>query len=132
MTFDDKIFVLGIGAQKAGTTWLHDYFINRGDIYMPKRKEMHYFDAKHRPDLRKGKKREPQGRSADPGARLTASQLQAFGDGEQYKGFFRARVPDGIGHFGEITPSYSLIGKSGFEEVRALFRNIRLIFVRSR
>lgn len=36
---------LGIGAQKAGTTWLHQLLASHPDVYMPKkRKEVHYFD----------------------------------------------------------------------------------------
>lgn len=36
---------LGIGAQKAGTTWLHTLLNSHPDVYMPtKRKEVHYFD----------------------------------------------------------------------------------------
>ena len=35
---------LGIGAQKAGTTWLESNLRKHPDIYMPPRKEIHYFD----------------------------------------------------------------------------------------
>lgn len=129
MQFENKIFVLGIGAQKAGTTWLHDYLMGRGDIYMPTRKELHYFDAKYRPDLQKGRKRQPWRRRPGTEAPLTVSQLQAFGEGEDYREYFRSRVPDDIRHFGEITPAYSLIGQSGFQEIRQLFRDVRLIFI---
>ena len=36
---------IGIGAQKAGSTWLHQLLSSHPDIYMPhSRKEVHYFD----------------------------------------------------------------------------------------
>jgi Sulfotransferase domain len=36
---------IGIGAQKAGSTWLHHLLSSHPDIYMPQsRKEVHYFD----------------------------------------------------------------------------------------
>ncbi|SFB01013.1 Sulfotransferase domain-containing protein [Lentibacillus halodurans] len=36
---------LGLGAQRAGSTWLYNHLINHPDIYMPcKRKEIHFFD----------------------------------------------------------------------------------------
>jgi hypothetical protein len=35
---------LGIGAQKAGTTWLHSNFRAHPQIYIPSKKELHYFD----------------------------------------------------------------------------------------
>jgi hypothetical protein len=38
---------LGIGAQKSGTTWLHDNLVRHPRIWLPPVKEMHYLD--HRP-----------------------------------------------------------------------------------
>jgi hypothetical protein len=35
---------LGIGAQKAGTTWLYENLRRHPGLYMPDRKELHYFD----------------------------------------------------------------------------------------
>jgi hypothetical protein len=35
---------LGIGAQKCGTSWLHRQLSQHPDIYMPPRKELHYWD----------------------------------------------------------------------------------------
>lgn len=41
---------LGIGAQKAGTTWLFEQLRTHPEVYFPKRKELHYFDDNfHRP-----------------------------------------------------------------------------------
>jgi hypothetical protein len=41
---------LGIGAQKAGTTWLYRNLLRHPDLYLPPTKEAHYFDRKfHRP-----------------------------------------------------------------------------------
>jgi hypothetical protein len=41
---------LGIGAQKAGTTWLYQNLLRHPDLYLPPTKEAHYFDRKfHRP-----------------------------------------------------------------------------------
>jgi hypothetical protein len=36
---------IGIGAQKAGTTWLHRNIVDHPQIWIP-RKEVHYFDRK--------------------------------------------------------------------------------------
>jgi Sulfotransferase family len=35
---------LGIGAQKAGTTWLWTHLMKHPSVWMPPRKEVHYFD----------------------------------------------------------------------------------------
>ena len=37
---------IGIGAQKAGTTWLHRNLQAHPEIWMPTEKELHYFDEK--------------------------------------------------------------------------------------
>jgi hypothetical protein len=37
---------LGIGAQKAGTTWLHKMLSMHDEIWLPPLKELHYFDRK--------------------------------------------------------------------------------------
>ncbi len=41
---------LGIGAQKAGTTWLHKNLERHPDIWTPPEKELHFFDEKRYED----------------------------------------------------------------------------------
>jgi hypothetical protein len=38
---------LGIGAQKSGTTWLHDNLARHPQVWLPPVKEIHYFDRPH-------------------------------------------------------------------------------------
>lgn len=125
MDFEDKTFVLGIGAQKSGTTWLHSYLERRGDIYIP-RKEIHYFDNKYRSDLRRKSSRRQAQRDVRPNSLKSSASLE---DGTVYRNFFQSRVPPEVNFFGEITPAYALIGEAGFREIRALFGNVRLIFI---
>ena len=40
-----KIFILGVGAQKAGTTWLHRQLIKNSKFNFGHRKEYHVFDS---------------------------------------------------------------------------------------
>ena len=35
---------LGIGAQKSGTTWLYENLKKHPQLYLPKTKEIHFFD----------------------------------------------------------------------------------------
>lgn len=43
---------LGIGAQKAGTTWLHANLLRHPDLFLPReQKELHYFDEQWRAPL---------------------------------------------------------------------------------
>jgi len=41
-------FFFGVGAQKAGTTWLHDALSKYPDCAVPPVKELHFFDFKYR------------------------------------------------------------------------------------
>lgn len=47
----DKIFVLGVGCQKGGTTWLHSQLDACGDADMGFTKEYHVFDALYLADF---------------------------------------------------------------------------------
>ena len=42
---DSKIFILGVGAQRAGTSWLNSYLSSHPCVCMSEIKELHYFDA---------------------------------------------------------------------------------------
>lgn len=59
-------FVLGIGAQKAGTTWLHAWLSSHPSCVSGPMKEFHYFDAVQR--------------RMQPGIRLRATALQRAHD----------------------------------------------------
>jgi len=50
ITTNDMVFpdFLCIGAQKAGTTWLHANLAKHPDIFLPKFKELHYFNSGYR------------------------------------------------------------------------------------
>lgn len=43
---------LGIGAQKAGTSWLYENLQQHPEVYLPKPKELHYFDWNFHTSLR--------------------------------------------------------------------------------
>ena len=35
-----------IGAQKTGTSWLHDYLSRSDEVHFSRNKELHYFDVR--------------------------------------------------------------------------------------
>lgn len=49
-----KIFALGVGAQKCGTTWLHDQLKSNQSVNMGFRKEYHVFDSIENPRQHNG------------------------------------------------------------------------------
>ena len=140
----DKTFILGIGAQKAGTTWLYDYFRSHDKVFVSGMKEIHYFDQIYRPDLCSyfG------GQFAASLARqlatlLDENQLEERPDivdlidrvrmndegASAYVDFFQKRVPQDVNFFSEITPSYSLLREDGWQAIKELFPEIKIIFL---
>lgn len=141
-SLDDKTFILGVGAQKAGTSWLFKYFDSRDDCCMSPIKELHYFDAKHRPDLcglhhnrfveqlvelvRNGKARKYR---SDEQLKALVDRVSMIYDDSAYRRYFEDRVSRGVKCFGEVTPSYSLLNREGFADARAQFPKIRVILL---
>lgn len=144
MGIDGKTFFCGVGVQKAGTTWLYDYLAARGDVYLPKRKELHYFDNRHREDLnfliesetvkalhrRLERLMDKKGREIVYDDQLIdlVDRLRMEFDETAYGDFFSRRVGDQL-VFGEITPSYCFIGVEGLKEIRGSFEHVRIIYL---
>ncbi len=90
---------IGIGAQKAGTTWLDRNLRAHPQVWMPKRKELHYFDRG----------------ITDTGA----------SNDEWYASIFEP----GGGHVtGEITPAYSMLDQSRVAHVYRIMPHAKIIF----
>ena len=142
---------LGIGAQKAGTTWLHQMLSAHRDIWLPHLKELHYFDRKFplveaAPKNKKAftKRRVARHINARLG-NLNIAKIRnrlslrgwpelkwelryVFGDwtDEWYASLFDAaadRVP------GEITPAYSCLSGEAIQDVHRLMPKVRLILL---
>jgi Sulfotransferase family len=130
-------FILGIGCQKSGTTWLYDYLVNRSDIFMPTPKELHVFDAMLRPDMfrefhvmaehSKATGSIPQRLVTkllyrNSRENLTPSdRLRMIENPQTYVDFFRARSAD-YNLVGEITPSYAAFSEEDFSYIRDLLQ----------
>jgi len=127
----DRIFLIGVGAQKAGTTWLFDYLGRHSAVAMSPIKELHYFDQIYRPDLCGSWSSDFERQAAELMARLVAgkggpiSNLQYFidrirmnSDPAAYLEYFDRLATHGRPVVGEITPSYSLLPESGFAAIR--------------
>ena len=140
-----RTFVVGVGVQKAGTTWLYEYLATHPDVCMSEKKEMHYFDVRFdaRPSqladqtLRRLQRRlnrlfDKVGESGKVEYTERIKELLDLArvqyDDEGYAGYFARRVGD---HklFGEITPAYALIGEEGFTYMRNLFPRRKVIYL---
>lgn len=125
------VFILGVGAQKAGTTWLWNYLHERSDSDMGMVKEYHVLDVLFTPGI------------TDHGAKR-ARQLQALGwfhrflpasrqatawrlhrmerNLENYFDYFQGLLrKSGIRITGDITPSYAALPVAALSEVKQGF-----------
>lgn len=139
---------LGIGAQKAGTTWLYRGLELHPDIWLPPVKELHFFDEKIRfpepglsnlhgdrgPSMRwrrqlhnERKRRQRVTLVDDAEARNRAwGSNYFFGTPsiEWYKSLF-----DGVPLSGEVTPEYATLDAATIETVVEALPEIRVIYL---
>mmetsp|Transcript_5197 Transcript_5197/g.7727 ORF Transcript_5197/g.7727 Transcript_5197/m.7727 type:complete len:323 (-) Transcript_5197:436-1404(-) len=94
-----KLHFLCIGAQKAGTTWLHEMLSRHTNIVLPsEKKEIHFWDWNREKGL------------------------------GWYKEQFRFR-PKMNKIFGEINPCYAVLSERDICEIHTLFPDIKIIFI---
>ena len=134
-----RTFLLGVGAQKAGTTWLYYYLDKHPDVYMSPIKEMHFFGNRSgaeawplnsfRKKLRERKKRQQESnpQSEKPFIALR-ERIRMQGNMAAYKRFFRKRVGKRP-VFGEITPAYSKLPLDELRFVQGHFPKTKVIFL---
>ncbi|WP_428929894.1 hypothetical protein [Marinibacterium sp. SX1] len=128
-------FVLGLGAQKAGTTWLHRQISENPNVNMGFVKEYHVLDVLTIPHmfgmLRKRLDSLPAlPANADREAVLAHARRREFKwlgfytDPEAYYDYFaRLLREDGIDLTGDITPSYSGLSAETLATVQRAFRD---------
>lgn len=139
------IFMLGVGAQKAGTTWLHRYLSSHDEVYLSPIKEMHFFDEMYLTEL-VGKLPAhyylgwlekniagiiKKGQGSDPELRMAHDLIDRVamkGNIERYFEFFRKRS-EGKAVCGEITPSYSMLSAEHLATIRKAHPDVRPIFI---
>ena len=135
---------VGIGAQKAGTTWLHRNLKAHPQIYMP-RKELHYFDRKindrsnalsrlfGKGDLDGRWRRQVRHWTVvhlvkKPSLRDLLWDLNFYM--RPYNDEWYASVFEGKGEkvAGEITPAYSTLGREKVARIHELMPRTKVIF----
>jgi Sulfotransferase family len=136
---------LGIGAQKAGTTWLHRSLQVHPQIWLPKEKELHYFDEKARledgfasrlfgdrpVDIRW--RRQFKARFKRPPKNLTWHDVTwdlKYFFGKPNDEWYASLFERGRGKTtGEMTPDYSLLDRRGIAHVHELMPQAKIIFM---
>ena len=106
------IFVLGVGAQKAGTTWLHAYLESLPEVNLGFMKEYHVFDQKHVKDTTPGRKKRIENYLDSFFGSDSLSLRHKFRrNHKHYFSYFRKLVDssDQVFITGDITPSYAAL-----------------------
>lgn len=138
-----KRFLLGVGCQKGGTTWLHDYLGGSAQVDLGFAKEYHVFDAldldfaadylrKAHLRARRARKNRPRG---DPKRASAVLWRRFHSNPEAYFDYFRdllRRDPE-IRLTADITPSYAGLSAERFAFIRQGFEArgipVRVIFL---
>ena len=134
-----------IGAQKAGTTWLHRNLQNHPRIWMPKEKELHYFDEKIRINAPIKDKLFGKQPADERWRRQVRRQLRAYKrrfsvqDVAWDLRYFLSRPSDewyaslfqqGRGKItGEATPDYSILGRKAVAHVHEIMPETKIILM---
>jgi hypothetical protein len=141
-----KIFpdFLIIGAQKSGTTWLHRNLQAHPQVWMPKEKELHYFDEKLGANTSLRSKlwgeramderwrrqvRRQMGRYSRFSISDIAWDLKYF-LGSWNDDWYASLFTQGKGKtVGETTPDYSVLGREQIAHVQEIMPEAKIIFL---
>ncbi len=149
--------LIGLGAQKAGTTWLYDYLRRHPEAHVPQCKEMHYFNAYFDPRapavrVRRGRLAQLDGapmlRLAETAAAV-GRHLPGVNMPKVSPGFLRGLVamhaerdPDHRAYWrmmlrgwrgqrclADLTPDYDQMGRAQFAELAQTIPAARFLFI---
>ena len=141
------ITLIGLGATKAGTSWLYDYLRHHPECHFRRVKELHYFDAfdggkpaaKAKALRQKAQTFRETLRTA-PGHRVPGLQA-AIRDHEDLAGLMQhaedpaaylAYLSDGLGRKkvqGDITPAYGLLSPAKLRDIASLTDDVRFVYL---
>jgi hypothetical protein len=121
-----KHFLLGIGAQKSGSTWLRNYIQSSPNADLGFTKEYHIFDALWVKEQQICKEflQNRISKVIAPGAMPSEEDkllLQFLGSIDAYFSYFKS-ISDHqeIVVTGDITPSYAALPKQGYQQIRVM------------
>lgn len=146
---DGRTLMFGVGATKAGTSWLHRYLCDHPQCDLPQIKELHYFDRISEPFLEKELTR-----LATVRANLLAESLMAKGpradrlvarvdeveawievmkrgaiEHDAYLAFLGRNADAGTRLVGDITPAYGLLDEDVLAQMAAMAPDTRFVML---
>ena len=141
-----KIFpdFLIIGAQKSGTTWLHRNLQAHPQVWMPKEKELHYFDEKLGANTSLRSKLWGERAMDERWRRQVRRQIGRYSKfsladiawdlkyflGSWNDAWYASLFTQGAGKtVGETTPDYSVLGRKQIAHVHEIMPQAKIIFM---
>ena len=129
---------VGIGAQKAGTTWLYRNLVRHPEVWLPPVKELHYFDRLYvdtpghqeaADEHRRKRAERALATTLTPGPDADAAALIATGSlsDDWYGSIFGLAPRDSV--CGEITGSYALLPEEGVVHLVRLNPDVKILFL---
>jgi len=124
---------IGIGAPRTGTSWLYNMLYLHPAVWLPPIKELHYFDTKYK--LYSRNKLSKHGRKIIGRYLYRQPELLPWfinylfkpeGD-DWYRSLFAHGAKKGL-ITGEITPAYGHLPEAGFQEIKSINPEVKIIF----
>jgi len=132
--------IICIGAQKAGTSWLHETLLQNPAVWSPPFKELHFFDYKFIPDSRKWAKWHVRSNvkknlekefwwSESVGYEdyLRSLLREPILNGNWYKNAFSIMPHDCVGM--DVTPEYCQLSDEGIEFLVRFLEKPKIIYI---
>ena len=146
---DKPTFFFGVGAQKAGTTWLHRYLSKHPDVHFRSIKELRYFGPETHAQFKRQAKRLREKMNQKGGRKIAASEaehlvkrnrmttdcaefLELIASNEIDVANYREYLLKGRGNLqlvGEITPNYALLSQEKLKQIASVGDDVRIIYL---
>ena len=135
MIFDSLL--LGVGAQKAGTSWLARLLSKSEHIEFPERKELHYFDMlaglnEQLPQLMLSRTAAAFGlpvadyiEKVRGGEKAALESIRSVLDDQWYRQQFAGDKT----YCADFTPEYGLLGEQDYRRIKSLAKSVKLVFI---
>ncbi len=128
---NSPIFLLGVGGQKCGTSWLAGQLDRHPQFMMSPIKEIHYWDRRFQPEYFRPRNLEKKltkliNRGAEQVLKSPLIEQSLMARHElYYRAFFESRLQPRHRAFGEISPSYCILSAEQFYYVRKFMQPYR-------
>lgn len=141
MSNSKKVFLLGVGCQKGGTTWLHGQLAKHPEVDLGFTKEYHIFDALHIDDMKyfaQQKLNKLQQLRKETPDEIPLKLLRHVSFHKNTKNYFKYfdylwGKNEQTKIVGDITPSYSALPKEVFQEIKDNLENkgfkVKVVFL---